>query len=172
VPRGLQLSDELKDFATSCFARFMRPMQVVRAVEHRFGIKLERNRIQIFDPESAKGKTLGKKRKALFAEVRQRFLKELEEIPIASKMVRLQQLQTHYEKAADDGNVRLALDVLEKAAKEAGGAHSNERTVNLTGRLAVEHTDLTEEDMRGSIASAIVQALEAERMRVTNATKH
>jgi hypothetical protein len=104
--------------------------------QDRYGVTLERNAIQIFDPTSAKGKQLGKKRKALFAEVRERFLKELEEIPIASKMVRLQQLQAHYEKAADDGNVRLALDVLEKAAKEAGGAHSNERTVNLTGRLA------------------------------------
>jgi Tfp pilus assembly protein PilW len=87
-------------------------------------------------------------------------------------MVRLQQLQAHYEKAADDGNVRLALDVLEKAAKEAGGAHSNERTVNLTGRLAVEHKDVTEDDMRSGVAAAIAQALEAERAKVGNVTKH
>jgi Tfp pilus assembly protein PilW len=87
-------------------------------------------------------------------------------------MVRLQQLQAHYEKAADDGNVRLALDVLEKAAKEAGGAHSNERTVNLTGRLAVDHKDVTEDDMRSGVAAAIVQALEAERLRVGSVTKH
>lgn len=154
-----------------CFARFMRPMQVVRAVQDRYAIKLERNTIQIFDPLSAKGRQLGKKRKALFAEVRERFLKDLEEIPIAHRVVRLQQLQSHYDKAADDGNVRLALDVLEKAAKEAGGAHTNETRIHHTGRVAVRD-EVTEDDMRSSVAFAIAAMLAEERARLEGVTKH
>jgi hypothetical protein len=168
------MSDEAKDFATTCFARYMRPSQVIAAIEHRYGVTIDRRLIQNYDPETAKGQSLGKKRKALFLEMRKRFLDELDEIPIASKVVRLQQLQTHYDKAADAGNIRLALEVLEKAAKEAGGVHTNETRVHHTGSVRAVVEPVTEDEMRNSLAVAIAEALQQERDRTAgvNVTKH
>jgi hypothetical protein len=174
VRKGL-LTEEAKDFATLCFARFMRPGQVIAAVEERFGVVIDKRLIQHYDPTTVKGQKLGKKRKDLFEQVRERFLKELDEIPIANKAARLQQLQLHYDRAIDSKtpNVRLALDILEKAAKEAGGAHTNEHKVHHSGRVAtVPAEPVSEEEMRNSLASALASALEAERNRLQGVTKH
>lgn len=168
------LTEEAKDFATLCFARFMRPMQVVRAIEERFGVTIERSQAQTFDPETVKGQSLGKKRKALFAEARERFLKELDDIPIANKAARLQQLQLHYQNAVDSKtpNVRLALEILEKAAKEAGGVHTNVQKVEHSGKVAHLVEEVSEDEMRNSLAVAIAEALAAERERQRGVTKH
>jgi hypothetical protein len=176
LKKGL-LSEEAKDFATSCFARFMRPGQVIAAIEERYEVTIDRRQIQHYDPTTAKGQTLGKKRKALFEAVRKRFLEELDEIPIANKAVRLQQLQEHYNRAVDGKvpNVRLALEVLEKAAKEAGGVHTNEHKVHHTGRVAtVPAEPVTEDEMRNGLAAAIASALaeEAKRLQGQGVTKH
>jgi hypothetical protein len=170
--RKSAMTDDSKDFATICFARFMRPSQVIAAVQERYGITIDRRVIQNYDPETAKGQALGKKRKALFAEVRERFLKELEAIPLANKAARLHQLQLHYDRTVDGKtpNIRLALEILEKAAKEAGGVHTNETRVHHSGSVAVEEK-VTEDEMRNSIAATIATALQAERDRLS-VTKH
>lgn len=152
------MPDDAKDFAVLCFARFMRPGQVIAAIQERYGITIDRRLIQNYDPTSAKGQSLGKKRKALFEAMRERFLKDLDEIPIANRAMRLQQLQLHYDSAVDAKNVRMALDVLEKAAKEAGGFHSNEKHVHLSGKVKVE--EVTEDEMRNGLAAAIAATLE------------
>lgn len=167
------MSEDAKDFATSCFARFERPGQVIAAIEERYGVTIDRRAIQMYDPETVKGQNLGKKRKALFEAVRQRFLKELEGIPIANKAVRLHQLQLHYNRTIEGRtpNIRLALEVLEKAAKEAGGVHTNETRVHHSGSVAVVE-EVTEDEMRNGLAAAIAQALSEERDRLQNVTKH
>lgn len=173
--RKALLTEDAKDFATMCFARFMRPSQVIAAIEERYGVTIDKRLIQNYDPETAKGQTLGKKRKALFWATRERFLKELEEIPIANKAVRLQQLQLHYERAIDSKtpNVRLALEVLEKAAKEAGGVHTNEHRVHHSGRVAAVPVEpVSEDEMRNSLAVVIAEAMQQERDRVQGVTKH
>jgi hypothetical protein len=171
MKQGL-LSDDAKDFATSCFARFMRLTQVIAAVEERYGVKVDKRVMQGYDPETVKGSQMSRKRRALFEAVRERFLKELDDIPIANKAVRLQQLQVHYSKAADNGNVRLALDVLEKAAKEAGGVHSNITKVEHSGKVTHLVEEVSEDEMRNSLAVAIAEALAAERDRAQGVTKH
>lgn len=153
------MPDDAKDFAVLCFARFMRPGQVIAAIQERYGITIDRRLIQNYDPTTAKGQSLGKKRKALFEAMRERFLKDLDEIPIANRAMRLQQLQVHYDSAVDAKNVRLALDVLEKAAKEVGGAHTNERKVHHSGSVTVEE-EVTEDEMRNGIVAEIAEVLE------------
>lgn len=148
----------------------MRPSQVIEAVQERYGILLDKRVVQNYDPMTKKGESLGKKRKALFAAVRERFLKELEEIPIANRAVRLQQLQLHYDSAVDKKNVRMALDVLEKAAKEAGNFHSNERHVHVAGKVQIE--EVTEDEMRNGLAAAIATAIEEARAAGAGVTKH
>lgn len=162
------LTEDAKNFAVLCFARFMTPTQVAKAVNERFGLAIDKRAAHRYDPTRSNGQKLGNKRKALFAEVRQRFLDELEQIPIAHRAVRLQQLQTHYDGALEKNNVGMGLRILEQAAKEAGNFHSNEKHVHMTGKLQVE--DVTDEEMRGGIAAAIAQALDDARQ--PDVTKH
>jgi hypothetical protein len=69
-------------------------------------------------------------------------------------------------------NVRMALDILEKASKEAGGVHTNEHHVHHTGKVKVE--EVTEDEMRNGLAAAIAQFLEDERNKAEQPgmTKH
>lgn len=169
------LPDEAKDFAVLCFAKFMTPTQVAEATNDRFGTSIDRRQAQRYDPTSKLGaKQLGKKRKQLFEAARKRFLDDLNDIPIANKAMRLQQLQAHYDKVLSGHslNLGMALKIIEQAAKEAEGFHSSERTVNLRGKVQVE--DVSEDEIRGGIASAIAAALEAEqeRLKPPSMTKH
>lgn len=169
--KNRRMTEEARDFATVCFARYMGPTQVADAVNARYGDGLlDKRTAQHYDPTVKMGQQLGKKRKALFKEARERFLAEVESIPIANKAMRLQQLQVHYEKitSAVTPNIRLALEILEKAAKEAGGVHSNEHHVHHTGKLKVE--DVSEDEMRNGLAAAIAQALGDEKARLDPAT--
>lgn len=166
------LSEPAKDFAVLCYARFMRPKQVINALEERYGVVLDKRAVQMYDPTTCKGATLGKKRKQLWAECRERFLKELNAIPIANRAVRLQQLQNAFDSAIDKGATGFAMKLLEQAAKEAGGTFTSERTVNLAGKIEVE--TVSEDEMRNGLAAAIAMALESERERLdpSTTTKH
>jgi hypothetical protein len=168
------LTEDAKDFATMCFAKYMRLTQVIAAVEERFGVTVDKRVMQGYDPETVKGSQMSKKRRALFAAVREKFLEELDEIPIASRAVRLQQLQVHYDKAISSKtpNVRMALEILERAAKEAGGVHTNEHKVHHTGKVAAVVEPVTEDEMRNSLAAAIATAMQEERDKLQGVTKH
>lgn len=164
------LSEEAKDFAILCFARFMSPTQVCEAIKDRFGIGVERNHIQTYDPTSVKGRTcLGKKRKAMFELTRERFLKELEDIPIANRAVRLHQLQIAFDGALEKRNVGMAMKLLEQAAKEAGNFHSNEKHVHHSGKIAVE--EVSEDEMRNALAAALADELEKRQPQVDQAPR-
>ena len=164
------MPDDAKDFAVLCFARFMRPGQVIEAIKERYGLVIDRRLIQNYDPTTAKGQQLGRKRKQLFWVTRERFLTQLEEIPIANRAMRLQQLQAHYEKVIDapSVNVRMALEILEKAAKEAGGVHTNEHHVHHPGKVKIE--EVSEDEMRNGIAAAIAEAIDGLRANAPGTT--
>lgn len=171
-PKRYLLTDEAKDFATLCFARFMRPGQVIAAIEDRYGVTIDKRVMQNYDPTTAKGQSLGKKRKQLFAVTRERFLKELEDIPIANRAVRLQQLQLAFETMVDKDDLGMALKVLEQASKEAGNFHSNEKHVRIDGRLEIE--EVSEDEMRNGLAAAIAEMIAGEQAKAAPAevTKH
>jgi hypothetical protein len=106
------------------------PSQVAEAVKEEFGLVLDRAHVAVYDPTKASGKDLSKKWRDLFEETRKRFRKEVAEIPIADQAYRLRQLQRMLQDAMSRKNVVLASQLLEQAAKEAGGAFSNRREIS------------------------------------------
>lgn len=174
-PKKPGMTEDAKNLAVTCFARFMGPTQVAEAVNERYGKPgaplLDKRTAQHYDPTVRMGKNVSKKRRQLFDQVRAHFVAELEAIPIANRAMRLQQLQLHYDKmiGGTTPNIRMALEILEKAAKEAGGVHTNETRVHHSGSVKVE--EVTEDEMRNGLAAAIAQALEERRAEV-QPTKH
>jgi hypothetical protein len=129
-----QLSFVLKREIVQRLARFDTPGQVVKAMKADYGLDLSPQRVQYYDPTSKNGAALSEEFKVLFHETRKRFLEDLDAIPIANKAVRLRRLDRMATKAEDQGNMVLAAELGELAAKEVGGAFTNKHQHEHTGK--------------------------------------
>lgn len=125
-----KLSEAEKRFIVQALACYDTPTQVAEAVKEEFGTVLDRGHVGCYDPTKAAGKELAKKWRDLFEETRKRFRAEVAEIPIADQAYRLRQLQRMLQDAMSRKNVVLASQLLEQAAREAGGAFSNRREIS------------------------------------------
>lgn len=150
------LKDEVKAFIVQALACFDTPTQVAEAVKQEFGIELSRPHVQAYDPTKAIAKNLGKKWRELFDATRKAFLNDRATIPIASQNYRLRALNRMYETAALRGNLPLAAQLLEQAAKEAGEAFTNKHKLEHTGKgggpittaaVPVDLSDLTDDEL-------------------------
>jgi hypothetical protein len=105
-----------------------------KAFKEEFGFEVLRNRVAFYNPTTKSGAALAEDLKTIFAETRAAFLADLDSIPITHKAVRLRHLNRQLEHFADRNAAPIVLDILEAAAKECGGAFTNQRKVELTGK--------------------------------------
>jgi len=144
------LKDDVKAFIVQALACFDTPSQVAASVKEEFGLDVERSHVQAYDPEKALGRNLSKKWRELFSATRKAFLEDQATIPIASQNFRLRALNRMYQEAARRGNVVLAAQLIEQAAKESGGAFTNRQKLEHTGKdggpikTAAEPVDLSD----------------------------
>ena len=124
------LNEAAKRFIVQALACYDTPTQVSEAVKDEFGIEVPRNQVGQYDPTKASGASLAKKWRELFYETRERFRKEVAEIPIADQAYRLRQLHRMAQEAMRRKNIVLAASLLEQAAKEQGGMFTNRREVS------------------------------------------
>ncbi|KXJ45881.1 DUF2280 domain-containing protein [Marinobacter sp. Hex_13] len=133
-----RLKPEQKLFIVQRLACFDTPTMVAKAVREEYQVELSRQVVEGYDPTKYAGRNLAKKYKQVFEDTREAFLEDTSGIAISHKAVRLRTLQRMAEKAETMGNMVLAKDLLEQAAKEAGDAYSNKRVLehnNPDGRL-------------------------------------
>lgn len=126
------LNDAVKRFIVQALACYDTPTQVAEAVKEEFGIDVPRSQVGAYDPTKVGGKDLSKKWSDIFHETRERFRREVAEIPIADQAYRLRQLGRLFDRTAKSGNTALAAQLLEQAAKESGGSFTNRR--EMTGK--------------------------------------
>jgi hypothetical protein len=126
------LTDDVKAFIVQALACYDTPSQVVDAVKEEFGFVVTRPQVQAYDPTKKIGHSLSKKWRDLFEETRKQFLDDASSIPIANQTFRLRALNRMYAKAERQGNVVVAAQIIEQAAKEVGGSFTNRR--ELTGK--------------------------------------
>lgn len=122
-----KLSEAEKRFIVQALACYDTPSQVAEAVKEEFGTVIDRGHVGFYDPTKVSGKELAKKWRDLFDATRTRFKQEVTEIPIAQRAYRLRAMHRMATKAEAMRNLPLALQVLEQAAKECGGAYVNRR---------------------------------------------
>ena len=133
MARGEELTFVQKRFLVVRLACFDTPTQAAKAFKEEYDIELARNRVSYYDPTTKGGGGLADDLKQLFAETRERFLADLDNIAIAHKAVRLRSLNRMLEVAESRGQFQVAISVLEAAAKERGDFHTNERKHRLSG---------------------------------------
>jgi len=109
-------------------AVFQTPTEVRGSLRERFAIDVSLRQVVYYDPTS-KNPDLAKEWAELHATIRERFLKNIGEIPIANQAVRLRALNHVVAKASAAENYPLVCQALEQAAKELGGIFTNRRDV-------------------------------------------
>ncbi|HIG8794962.1 TPA: DUF2280 domain-containing protein [Raoultella terrigena] len=126
------LKPEVRAFIIQELACFDTPSQIVESVQKEFKVQVTRQQVASHDPTKAAGKGLAKKWVDLFNELRDRFLNEISDIPIANKAYRLRVLQRMSTNAENMKNIGMTAQLLEQAAKEVGEAYSNKQKVEHT----------------------------------------
>lgn len=145
------LSDELKTFIVQQLACFDPPSVVVKAVKAEFGETVTPQQVEAYNPERRAGQGLGEHLRELFKATRDAFLEDAASIGISHRVTRLRTLQRLAERAETQGNIALAAQLLAQAAKEVGGAFTNKRETELSGKDGVPLAD-------GGITVAFVRA--------------
>lgn len=127
-----KLTEAMQRFIVQALACYDTPTQVAESVKEEFDLSVTRQQVASYDPTKVTSKALAKKWRDLFESTRERFRREISEIPIADQAYRLRQLHRMVHDAVKRKNIALAASLLEQAAKETGGAFTNRR--ELTGK--------------------------------------
>ncbi len=118
-----RLTGEMKAFVVRRLACLESPSAVVDAVREEFGEIISRQTVQRYDPYALAGAGLSPRWRQLFEDTRRAFLDKTMNIGISHRAVRLSRLEAAYELAAERGDSRAILKLLEQAAKEMGGVY-------------------------------------------------
>ncbi|MHA3062520.1 DUF2280 domain-containing protein [Acinetobacter sp. ANC 4641] len=90
------LKEPVKIFIVQSLACFETPQQVADAVKQEFKVEIGRQQVASYDPTKPTGKNLSKKLVQLFNKTRENFKRNVYDIPLANKAVRLNELQKMY----------------------------------------------------------------------------
>jgi len=118
-----------KVYVVQALACYERQTDVRRGVKEKFGIEVPLEQIAYYDPTSATGGEPAQKWQELFAETREAYRKGTQEVAIAQKRWRLEQLEDDFRKLRTS-DPEAAAALLEQAAKETGGKYTNRTEVS------------------------------------------
>lgn len=128
------LSDEVKTFIVMQLASFDPPSVVAESVKQEFGITVSRQVVSTYDPATKSGARLGERWKVLFERARKDFRESTDDIPLASKAVRVRTLNRMAMKAVEKNNAPLAASLMKQIAEEMGDVFTNRHKHELTGK--------------------------------------
>jgi hypothetical protein len=121
------LTDEIRTFIVQSLARFDTPSQVAEAVKTQFDVEISRQHVFAYDPKASQ--RMAPRWRELHAATRQAYLREVAEIGIADKTVRLAMLDRMAHHALANNRLTNTAAFLEQAAKECGGVYESRRSI-------------------------------------------
>ncbi|ADE12152.1 DUF2280 domain-containing protein [Sideroxydans lithotrophicus] len=146
------LSDDVKRRIVQDLACFDTPSQVAKAIKAEFGLIVPLQQVEAYQPGKTAAAKLSKRWLTIFEETRKAFLEDTSQVAISHRAVRLRALNRMAAKAEDKGNMALAAQLLEQAAKEVGESYTNRFKHELTGKdggpiETRKSKDLTDEEL-------------------------
>jgi len=129
-----KLTDEIRALVVQRLACFQTPSNIAATLKKDFAVEITPQAIQAYDPTKVAGAKLSPKWRAAFEAARKRFIENVADIPIANMAVRLATLDRIATQAEARGNLVLAMQATEQAAKEMGGIYTNRSRVEHTGK--------------------------------------
>lgn len=120
-----EVTVEIQFHIVRSLAVFNRPTDIIKSVKDNFGIDVSSQQVAYYDPSNKVSRDLRQELRDEFERTRKEFLANSENIPIANKVFRLNELQriidTHHK------NPVMVMSALEQAAKEVGGLYTNKK---------------------------------------------
>ena len=92
------LKKEIKLYIVRSLAIFNTPSETVELVHQEYGVKVTKQQCEKYDPTKRSGENLSEELRIDFEKTRGMFLGKPEAIPIANLAVRLQRLESQYQK--------------------------------------------------------------------------
>lgn len=130
------LANKHKSFIVIRLACYDSSTEIQEEFMNSFGFTPSLTQISYYNPKNAQGsKQLAQKWKDLFDETRLKFKEEIQDIPIANQAYRLKKLQRNMESLERMRNYKAANETIEQAAKEMGGAFTNEKKLDHSGSI-------------------------------------
>lgn len=119
------LSEDQKLFVVMRLASFASPSEVLKELKQDFKVEATLQQLSAYDPDNVAGKRLSKALLEAFRQTRERFLSDISDIPIAHQAGRLRMLDEIARQARSKGNLKMAMEAAEQAAKDLGGIFLN-----------------------------------------------
>lgn len=130
----MKFNDQHKTFIVIGFACFKTAKQIIQEMKEEFGVEPELHSVLYYHPEKTTGRKdkLGKKWKLLFETARAQYISDLSSVGLAHQRYRMEIQQQLLNREIEKGltNKGLVLDILERGAKEVGGAYTNRRELS------------------------------------------
>jgi hypothetical protein len=145
---GLTLNDEQKAFIVRAYARFTGTTEICRLFQEEYNVELPSPRAAKYNC-GGPSFTGAKKWQQLFLAERKRFLESTQDIGIANKTYRMQELHKLCVIAIGRKNVKLAAELMEQAAKEMGEVFTNKREIRADTRTIT--ATMTTDELRNEI---------------------
>lgn len=130
------LKEPVKIFIVQSLACFETPQQVADAVKQRFGIEIERQQCENYDPTKYSGRNLSKKLKDLFEKTRKDFKTNIEDIPVANKAFHFKELQKMYDEWGKNKVMK------QNVLKQAQGLLQSGKSTGPSGLSEKEHIEI------------------------------
>jgi hypothetical protein len=153
------LTDEIKEFIVKGLACFDTPSQVAEAVKVNFGIEVSRQQVYVYDPAGSQPPAL--RWREIHAATRTKFLRDVAEIGVSHKVVRLRVLDRLVHRC-ERNSVALAIDCLEQAAKECGGIYENRRPVVL--QLPMPQPSVSQPALSPNGCDALIESIRVRQL--------
>jgi len=118
-----KLSEDEKFHLLHRLACFASPAEMVKEMHELYGIEMSIPAVLVYDATSSQSRNLSAEHRRYFLEIRQRFIETETDVAIANRTWRLERLMKLLEHTLVKQSPKLALLVLEQAAKERGGLY-------------------------------------------------
>ncbi len=150
-----KLTDKQRAFIVDQIACFATPTEAAEAAYREFGIQINAHNVEKYDHTKQAGKRCAKKWRVLYDVTRKAFIKHIEaRVPHAHKAFRVRKLAKAADAFEQHGNYVGMANMLERVAKETGGAYTNrfEHTGKAGGPIQYQPVEqMTDEELDDEI---------------------
>jgi hypothetical protein len=161
----IKLTPEQKIYVVRRLATYGTPTEIARDLKALFGIEITLQAVEHYHPERVASDKLAPYWKELFWETRKAFIAACAEVGTMEQMVRVRLREDMVFMARDAGHYRIANELLDSIAKEAGQMFVNRHTLELAaapeptgaaGRILHEYDDGIKEIAPGDPGGPLV----------------
>lgn len=113
-------------------------------------------------------KTLSKANRTLIEKFRGEYLRDISDIPMSSKRVRLQRIENNYRRALEKGDLKQASQEVQNARDEMEGAKGRENqsfNVSFNNYTVTQYQSMSDDDLKKDILAGYEKLLDSQKKR-------